>query len=152
MFSNTVARNALMGFDIDNTRAVGMFGNTLIDNVGYGLRCVDGPGGTSRIFFDDNTVRGTVASGNGLDGDGVVVSNCHISIDFNTIQENARNGVIFVNDSDGGCDDNDVTGHAANGTGVFDIAVTASPDMGFARNTDTDEGMHLASNALVESR
>ena len=148
MFSNTVARNALMGIDIDNTRAVGMFDNALIDNVGYGLRCIDGPGAASRVFFDDNVLTGTLASGSGLDGDGILASNCHISIDLNTIQENARNGIVLVSGTDGGCDFNDVTGHAANGAGVFDIRVNASPGMSFQGNALAVQGVAADSTDL----
>lgn len=152
MNKNTIARNALMGIDLDKTRAVGMFENEIIDNVGYGLRCIDGPGATSRVFFDDNTVMGTKASGSGLDGDAIVAANCHISVDLNTIQENARNGVVLVSGTDGGCVDNDVTGHDANGVGVFDIRVTASPQMGFSGNTDAVQGSAPNNNDLNLNR
>lgn len=136
IFGNTIARNGGIGIDLFDTRAVGMFENALLNNTGFGLRCVDGPGQDSRVFFDDNVLRGTTASGSGLDGDAILMSNCHISIDDNVIQENARNGVVMVNGTDGGCDRNDVTDHASNGGGAVDLRLDSSAEtgMGLAMN------------------
>lgn len=135
MLNNGVSRNGYAGITLDGTRHGEIFGNTLTDNVGFGLRCNDGPGQDARIYFDRNTVIGTTFSTTpNMNGHAVVIRDCHISVDENTIEQNAQYGMLFDIASDGGCDDNLFSGH------VEDIVFMGNPPMGANNNVDTMNG------------
>ncbi len=107
MTNNAIARNGFAGISLQDTRAGLMSDNVLDANTGFGLRCLNGAGGVSRVFFDGNRINGTLASSsNGRDGDGVLALNCHVSVDLNEISNNARYGAYFDEATDGGCENN----------------------------------------------
>ena len=129
MYNNTIAGSAFVGINLQNTHTGIMTDNSLDDNTGYGLRCMDGPGSASRVFFDANRVNGTTTSMMGDDGDGVLMSNCHVSVDFNLITANDRYGVYFSNNTSGGCENNKIEDHDwdivddGNGMSIFNNTI-----------------------------
>jgi parallel beta-helix repeat protein len=135
MLNNQIAGNGYAGITVQDTRDGEMFGNTLTDNVGFGVRCMDGPGQETRIFFDGNIVRGTTfAPTVNKNGHAVVMNDCHVSIDENQIENNAQYGILLDNGITGGCDDNKFLGQQA------DIVLQASPAMNPNGNVDVIDG------------
>lgn len=135
MLNNEIAGNGYAGITVQDTRDGEIFGNTLTDNVGFGVRCIDGPGQDTRIFFDGNIVRGTTfAPTPNKNGHAVVMNDCHISVDENQIENNAQYGILLDNGITGGCDDNIFLGHQA------DIVLQNSPSMSPNGNQDTVDG------------